>query len=125
MYSVIEIELILKGCYSRKNGELAFYRRLCKTPVLVVNEIGKHKPGDWEFNFLSYIINKRYENLKPTVLITNTHLKEDCPAGECPGCFHQYMGNDVLSRIVENGIIMHFNEKDYRRIKRDKRMEGV
>jgi DNA replication protein DnaC len=119
--SVLELELILKDCYSRKAGELEFYQRLCKVPMLVINEIGKHKAGDWETNFLSYIINKRYENLMPTVLVTNTHLRADCPEKGCPNCFQNYLGNDVLSRIVEDGEIMVFNEKDYRYKKREMR----
>jgi len=123
MYSVFEIELLLKECYSGKNSESELYRRLCNAPMLVINEIGKHKIGEWETNFLSYIINKRYENLMPTVLISNSHLKNSCPESEkgCPDCLQNFLGNDVLSRIVEDGEIMIFNEKDYRYKKREMR----
>ena len=125
MYSVFEIELLLKECYSGKEGESELYHRLCKTPMLIINEIGKHKVGEWETNFMSYIINKRYENLMPTVLITNAHLKENCPQKGCSVCFQNLLGNDVLSRIVEDGEIMQFNEKDYRYIKREKRGDNL
>ena len=121
MYSVFEIELLLKECYSGKESESELYHRLCKTPMLIINEIGKHKVGEWETNFMSYIINKRYENLMPTVLVTNAHLKENCPQKGCSVCFQNLLGNDVLSRIVETGEIMQFNEKDYRYIKRENR----
>ncbi|MCL2210812.1 MAG: ATP-binding protein [Treponema sp.] len=125
IYSVFEIELMLKECYSGKTGEPELYRRLCTIPVLIINEIGRHKVGEWETNFLSYIVNKRYENLMPTVLITNAHLKDSCPNKEkgCPDCFQNLMGNDVLSRIVENGEIMLFNEPDYRYKKREMRQK--
>jgi len=122
IYSVFEIELLLKECYSGKTGEPELYRRLCNIPMLVINEIGKHKSGEWETNFLSYIINKRYENLMPTVLISNAHLENDCPDKGCSKCLQNFLGNDVLSRIVEDGEIMIFNEKDYRYIKREMRV---
>lgn len=126
IYSVFEIELLLKECYSGKNEETEaeLYRRLCNAPMLAINEIGKHKSGEWETNFLSYIINKRYENLMPTIFITNAHLKDNCPQKNgCPECLQQFLGNDVLSRIVEDGEIMIFNEKDYRYKKREMRGE--
>ena len=121
-YSVFEIELLLKECYSGKTGESELYRQLCNIPLLVINEIGKHKSGEWETNFLSYIINKRYENLMPTVLISNAHLENACPDKGCPKCLQNFLGNDVLSRIVEDGEIMIFNEKDYRYKKREMRV---
>ena len=119
IYSVFEIELMLKKCYAVKEGESELYERLCNIQTLVINEIGKHKVGEWELNFLSHIINKRYENLMPTILISNTHLKENCPTKGCKDCFQRLLGNDVLSRIVETGEIMQFNEKDYRYLKRE------
>jgi DNA replication protein DnaC len=124
MYSVFEIELMLRECYAGKTGESEIYKRLCNTPVLVINEIGRHKIGEWETHFLSYIINKRYENLMPTVLITNTHLRENCPDKGCPDCLQNYLSSDVLSRVVEDGEIMIFNEKDYRYKKREMRGES-
>jgi DNA replication protein DnaC len=124
IYSVFEIELMLKECYSgkREEGESKLYRRLCDVPVLAINEIGKHKIGEWEMNFLSYIINKRYENLMPTILISNAYLKENCPKKGCPDCLQSLLGNDILSRITEDGKIMIFNEKDYRYEKRETRL---
>ena len=122
MLSVFEMELLMKECYSGESSEFALYERLCKTPMLAINEIGKHKPGKWEMDFLSYIINKRYENYMPMILISNAHLKADCPQKGCPECLQNFLGNDVLSRIVDGGEIMLFGEKDYRHIKRQ--MQG-
>jgi len=124
MYSVFEIELLLKECYSGRSSESELYRKFCDIPLLVINEIGRHKVGDWEMNFLSYIINKRYENLMPTILISNAHLKENCPENGCSGCFQNLLGNDVLSRIIETSEILIFNEEDYRYKKREARGEN-
>jgi len=126
MYSVFEMELLIRQSYktSAKESEFELYERLCNAPLLVINEIGKHKLGEWDQFFLSYIINKRYENMKPIILISNGHLKEKCPVqnpvdgGGCEKCFENYLGEDVISRIIECGEIMEFTGDDYRQRKR-------
>jgi len=126
MYSVFEMELLLRQSYKTQTNEseLDLYNRLCNAPLLVINEIGKHKIGEWEQFFLSYIINKRYENMMPIILISNTHLKENCPEKTgCESCFEKYIGDDVISRIIECGEILTFTGEDYREKKR--RMRGV
>jgi DNA replication protein DnaC len=122
MYSVFEMELLLRQSYKTQTSEseLDLYNRLCNAPLLVINEIGKHKIGEWEQFFLSYIINKRYENMMPIILISNTHLKENCPEKNgCELCFEKYIGDDVISRIIECGEIMTFTGDDYREKKRE------
>jgi len=120
MYSVFEIELLLKEAYSGRTSEHDLYIKLCnEAPLLVINEIGRHKSGEWETHFLSYIINKRYENWKPLILISNKHLNDDCPG--CDDCLRRYLGNDVISRIIEGGEILTFTGEDYRYKKRETR----
>jgi DNA replication protein DnaC len=126
MYSVFEMELLIRKTYksTTTTNEWDFYNRLCNAPLLVINEIGKHKLGDWEQFFMSYIINKRYENMMPIILISNTHLKENCPdGGNCEMCFERYLGDDVISRIIECGESMTFTGEDYRNRLRGKRRE--
>jgi DNA replication protein DnaC len=86
--------------------------------MLVIDEIGRSKASDFELNWLSYVIDKRHENYRPLVFISNKHLKDDCPHGGCPDCLQNFMGNDILSRITENGLIMEFTGEDYRYKKR-------
>jgi len=119
MYSVFEMELLIRQTYTGTTSEWELYERLCNAPLLVINEIGKHKIGEWEQFFLSYIINKRYENMMPIILISNTHLKENCPEKDgCESCFEKYIGDDVISRIIECGEILTFTGEDYREKKR-------
>jgi DNA replication protein DnaC len=122
MYSVVEMELLIRQTYTGKTSEHELYERLCNAPLLVINEIGRHKMGDWDQFFLSYIINKRYENMMPIILISNTHLKENCPNnGGCEKCFENFMSDDVISRIIECGEIMIFTGDDYRQKIREAR----
>ncbi|GHU64977.1 ATPase AAA [Spirochaetia bacterium] len=123
IHTVYEIELMLHQSYSGETQEWNVLNRLCNTEMLIIDEIGRTKGGDWELNWLSYVINKRHENLLPLVLISNNHLKENCPHGEagCPRCIQNYVGNDILSRIIEDGLIMEFTGDDYReRIRTEK-----
>ena len=60
----------------------------------------------------------KYENLMPSILISNKHLKDDC---SCPECLQNYVANDVISRIIESGQIMVFTGDDYRYKKREMR----
>ena len=117
-HSVFEIELLLKECYSGRKSEIDLYNRLCSVEVLVLNEIGRHKAGKWEMDFMSYIIDKRYQNYKPVILISNKHLRRNNCKDECPDCLQTYIGNDVISRIAEGGEVMEFTGEDYRYIKR-------
>jgi DNA replication protein DnaC len=122
-YTVYEIELLIKQSFSGETQEWKFIQHLCEVEMLVIDEIGRTKGGDWELNWLSHVINRRYEDILPTVLMSNKHLKESCPQGEagCPDCIQNWVGNDILSRIIENGLILEFTGGDYREQIREKR----
>jgi DNA replication protein DnaC len=119
-YTVYEIELMMKQSFSGETQEWKFIQHLCEVEMLVIDEIGRTKGGDWELHWLSHVINRRYEDLLPTVLLSNKHQKESCPWGEagCPDCIQDWVGNDILSRIIENGVILEFTGEDYRERKR-------
>jgi DNA replication protein DnaC len=108
---------MLKRSYGEKfNREWKILGKLCETPLLVIDEIGRTKGMDWEMNWLSHVFNKRHANCRPTILISNRHLMSDCPEGAkgCPKCLESFFDNDVISRIVEDGIVMKFAGEDYR-----------
>ena len=113
-----EVMLMLHQSYSGDTKEYDVILALCETEMLVIDEIGRTKGGQWEENWLSYVIDKRHEDLLPMILISNKHLKEDCPTGGCPDCLQNWVGNDILSRIIEDGLIMEFTGEDYRMKKR-------
>ena len=118
MYSVFELELLLKRSYTGKTSEWALFQRLTNAPLLVINEIGRHKTGKWELDFLSHIVNKRYENVLPIIFVSNKHLINNC---QCENCLENYIGSDITSRIIECGEIMEFTGADYRYKKRELR----
>jgi len=62
-------------------------------------------------------VNKRHENMLPLVLMSNRHMKDDCPVCTekgCKKCLENFFDDDVISRITEDGEIMKFTGGDYR-----------
>jgi DNA replication protein DnaC len=115
LYTVFEIELMLRQSYSGVTQEYRIIQELCEKNMLVIDEIGRTKGGEWEENWLSHVIDKRHKNLMPLILVSNCHLREDCPDGDgCPKCIQNYLGNDILSRIIEDGVVLTFTGEDYR-----------
>jgi DNA replication protein DnaC len=125
LYTIFEIELKLRQSYSGEAQEYQIIQGLCETKMLAIDEIGRTKGGEWEENLLSHIIDMRHKNLMPVILISNCHLRENCPdGGGCPKCVQHYLGNDILSRIIEDGVVINFTGQDYRQhIRENKRRE--
>lgn len=79
--------------------------KYAEVDLLAIDEVGVQFGSDTEKQILFEIINDRYENLKPTILITNlslTNLKE-------------FAGDRVIDRMKENGgKIIVFAGESYR-----------
>lgn len=66
-----------------------------KVNILVIDEIGKRPLQDWQMIQLEELISYRYNNLLPTVFITNMEIKE----------FKEFVGDRVSDRLRENKVI--------------------
>jgi len=117
IFSMYEISTRIRSTYTQKakEDELAVVDELARTPLLVIDEIGRTKGSGAELDWLSYIIDKRHVRNLPTILISNKHLKKNCPEQGCPNCFDNYIGEDVMSRLSEDGLVLHFKGDDYRK----------
>jgi DNA replication protein DnaC len=116
LYKSYEIGLMIRKTYEGGGSEYDFLEKLIDTPLLVIDELEKLKESEAKQNWLSYVIGKRYDNIKPLILIANCHLLEDCSENTkpCPKCLEYHLTADILSRITEDGIIMKFSGEDYR-----------
>jgi DNA replication protein DnaC len=83
---------------------------------LVIDEVEKIKDSEAKQNWMSYVIGERYDRTLPVIMIANCHTKKNCTAREkpCPKCLEYHLENDVLSRIIEDGIVLNFSSRDYR-----------
>jgi DNA replication protein DnaC len=116
IFTAFEIGVKLRQSYNGDSREWEILQDLCDTEMLVIDEIGRSKGSDWDLNWLSHVINKRHENMKPLILISNRHLRIDCPNGEggCEKDLEKFFDNDVISRITEDGMMLKFTGTDYR-----------
>jgi DNA replication protein DnaC len=123
VYRAYEIGLLLRQTINGTTTEYEVLTRLCETPLLIIDEIEKLKDSEAKNHWLSYVVGKRYDDMLPIIFISNCHTQNDCKEEErpCPKCIEYHLENDILSRIIEDGIIMKFTGEDYRYRKRAKR----
>ncbi len=127
LYSMYEITTRIRASYvsGAKETELDIVDELARVEMLAIDEIGRTKGSEAETNWLSYIIDKRHTRNLPLILISNKHTRKSCPSGGCEKCLENYISEDVMSRLSEDGHLVTMTGQDYRRTKRaDKRYEG-
>lgn len=79
------------------------------TKMLVIDEIGGSMQQEKENALLNYILRRRYENMLPTVLISNLSKAD----------LLKKFGEAVLDRLCETCISLEFEGESYRPSKRD------
>lgn len=85
-----------------------------KVQLLVIDDLGKEKPSAWSLTKLYEIINKRYEELLPTV-ITYNHTPE-----ELEELFKAAVPNNdvqlqaIMDRILESSHVIAMHGESYR-----------
>ncbi len=122
IYSMYEITTRIRASYvsGAKENELQIVDELAKVPMLAIDEIGRTKGSDAETNWLSYIVDKRHARGLPLMLISNKHARKTCPDGGCQNCLENYISEDIMSRLAEDGHLVNMIGEDYRRKKRAK-----
>ena len=97
----------IKGSYDRESeySEAEAFAAYTKPDLLVIDEVGATKPTEFELATLFAIINGRYEEQLPTVVISNL------PGAELPGA----LGERCVDRLREGGgIAVGFDWKSAR-----------
>jgi len=78
--------------------------------LLILDEVGVQFGTDAEKMILFQIINKRYEEMKPTILISNLGAEE----------LKDYVGDRVIDRMRENGgKLLNFDWQSHRKTRND------
>jgi DNA replication protein DnaC len=123
IYKAFEIGIKLRQSYGGDTKEWEVFEELCTVPLLVIDEVEKIKDSESKQNWMSYVVGKRYDRILPIIFIANCHTQDNCREKKkpCPHCIEYHLENDVLSRIIEDGIIMNFASGDYREKIRDAR----
>lgn len=75
-----------------------------KPDLLILEEVGVQRGTEDEMLLLYDVIEARYSDLKPTLLISNQPIDK----------LHEYLGERSLERIVENSQLVVFDWESYR-----------
>ena len=88
-----------------ESSEMQIVKRYSEAAFLVIDEIQERGETSFEDRKLTSIIDARYSDNRPTMLISNYSREK----------FAQSMSPAVLDRIRENGMGLHFDWESYRR----------
>lgn len=90
---------------NREVTELEIIDDLAQTGLLVIDEMQERSESDWENRLLTHLIDARYAEGKPTILIANLSKKELAAS----------LNTSVIDRIRGNGVSVEFNWESYRK----------
>ena len=103
----MEIFIDLKNSFQRPSAssEKAIIEKLASAAFLVIDEAHVRGETKYEDDKLTHIIDKRYDGMRPTMIITNLQRKE----------FAAQLSPSILSRIEEQGGGIECNWESYRK----------
>jgi DNA replication protein DnaC len=109
-YKLLDIVTRVKNSYSRSSEEteLDIISELSNASVLVIDEVGRQGGTQFEGNLMFQIIDTRYENLLPTILVSNLPVTGDIS-------ITSYLGATTMDRINENAFEIACEWTSYRR----------
>ena len=85
---------------------------LAEVPLLVVDEVGVQYGTDSEQNILFEVLDRRYRDMMPTILLANLKLKRE--KAEDPAGLREVLGERVYDRLTETARIVTFEGESYR-----------
>jgi len=102
-------ELIMKARHSMSyGGSVSGMNSYYTSGCIVVDEIGRQSGSDNELNIIFEILNRRYNNVLPTVLVSNKSSSD----------IKAFLGDALIDRMKEvNTVFLDMNWKSYRGIK--------
>lgn len=103
----MEIFIDLKNSFQRPAvpSEKAIIEKLASAAFLVIDEAHVRGETKYEDDKLTHIVDKRYDAMRPTMLITNLQRKE----------FASQLSPSILSRIEESGGGIECNWESFRK----------
>ena len=103
LYSAPEMFDMIRDDYDHKDS-MNLERILANRGVLIIDDLGAEKASEWVSATLFRIINKRYEDVLPTIITSNLDLGE----------LSERIGDRVPSRIAEMCDIIKLEGDDRR-----------
>lgn len=101
--------------YQKGKSELEILEKILSHPLIVLDEVGRSKGSEAEFNWLSYLIDKAHVRGIKLILISNLSLARNLPAERRGESLEYYLPNDVISRLCQYSEFVEMEGDDYRR----------
>ncbi|QQD71922.1 ATP-binding protein [Acidithiobacillus ferrivorans] len=93
------------GKGSRDLVETDVLRGFAQADLLIIDEVGKQFGGDGEQVHLFEVIDLRYRDMKPTIVLSN----------ETAQGIENYLGVAAFDRLCQSGLLLQFNWPGHRR----------
>jgi len=90
--------------YSDGSSEQGRIESFARMPLLILNEVGVQRGTDAERNLVFEVLDMRYENMLPTVLISNLNIQG----------IKDFIGGRVIDRLMECAQVVEFTWDSYR-----------
>ena len=94
----------IRQAYANHTNEQTDIERYARLDLLALNEVGVQFGTDAERNLLFEVLDLRYENMLPTILVSNLNV-----AG-----IKDYVGGRVIDRLMECAQVVEFTWDSYR-----------
>lgn len=117
--ATMDLVRAVQGTYGNQKAttsEAEITTELARLDVLCLDDIAAD-PSSFEAKLLARILDARYRNDKPTVLVTNLGIEE---TNGQPSKFDQYVGDLVASRTHQCADFVEIKTTDFRRGLRDR-----
>ena len=75
-----------------------------EAPMLVLDEVQETVESEWRNSMVRYIISRRYDYIRPTIIIANCKVED----------LSHILGESAVSRIEETSLVMECNWRSYR-----------
>lgn len=103
--SATEFFMAIKAGYTNQKSEEDIVKSFQRPRLLVIDEIGVRSESDWENRLLFELLNRRYNSLTDTLLITNQEASK----------LRDSIGPSLASRCVETGGVINCDWPTFRR----------
>lgn len=104
----VDLFFELKSSFDKSgDSESDIINKYVSTPLLVIDDIGAEKVSDWSRQVFYLLIDRRYREMKPTILTSNLSLQQ----------IAEVIDERISSRICEMGVVAELTGKD-RRVKK-------
>lgn len=109
-WTALDFFMIVKETYGNNDiSEVGVVKDLSNMPILVIDEIQVRSETAWENSMLTHLIDRRYRNMKDTILISN----------QTNQAFVEGVGPSIADRIRETGGIIEMKWASIRQCRQE------